>query len=101
MRAQESGVRIWRIWRLHLIRSGKWWMLGHIRRVHFGHGRILVGALLGADEDIPLRPWPQYWTERCGRRLVVCWVLCGFGFILYAIDKKPDYIRADGVESVH
>ena len=41
---------------------------------------MAVCFLLGADADIPLRPWPQVWAERRpGGQALACVVVAGLG----------------------
>lgn len=61
-------------------RSGAWVVLIRKSALHRGPGQMGFCALLGADADIPLRPWPQVWVERRPNgQVLACVIVAGVG----------------------
>lgn len=58
--------------------GGGWAYLLQVRPLNVGEGYRGLFLGLGADDDIPLRPWPQLWVERRPNgTLLSCAVWCG------------------------
>lgn len=58
--------------------GGGWVYLLQVRPLNAGAGNRGLFLGLGADKDIPLRPWPQLWVERRPNGMALsCVVWCG------------------------
>lgn len=68
------------------LRIGDGWLrVGFVRRLNCGAGAFGVSVIVGADADLPLRPWPTLWAERRGLRghhVCVALVWCGVGVMV-------------------
>lgn len=62
-----------------------WLYVGFVRPLNRGRGAFMVALIVGADADVPWRPWPTLWAERRGvggGHALITLVCCGVGVMV-------------------